>query len=124
MRVDGIIDLVVNIGGIVQTVFLNVVERLSTEVILECEYCDKHVEIIRPGQRIVELADATTVPNIVKPALHPRLRSHYRRKRSTNRLSIEISKIICGVPDSTATRSTELGICVNTATRLNNDRTL
>lgn len=46
--VNGTIDLVVNIGGIVETVRFNVVERQATEVILVCDYCDKYVEIIRP----------------------------------------------------------------------------
>lgn len=60
-------DLIVNIGGSVETVRFNVVELLATQVILGCDYCDKNAdENIRRRQRIIELADATTVPIIRK----------------------------------------------------------
>lgn len=67
--------------GIVEIVRLNVAERLTTQFILGCNYCDKHVEIIRPRKRIVAPADATPAPIIRKPAS----RAKYANK-STNRL--------------------------------------
>lgn len=43
-------------------------EYIATQIILGCDYCDKHVEINRPRQRIVELADTATENIIRKPA--------------------------------------------------------
>ena len=60
-RVDisGSIDLTVQLGTRQEVIQFYVVERLSTDVILGCDFCDKHVETIRPRRRIVELDDST-----------------------------------------------------------------
>lgn len=55
-------------GWRVETVRFNVVEHLATQVILGCDYFDKHIESIHPRQRIVELADGTIVLIIRKPS--------------------------------------------------------
>lgn len=67
-RVNGTIDLVVDIGRSVETVRFHVVERLATQVILGCSYCDKPIESIRPRQQMVELANGTIVPIVRKPS--------------------------------------------------------
>lgn len=66
--VNGTIDLVVNKRGSVETFRFKVVKRLVTQLILGCDYCDKHVESIHSTHRIVKLTDAKTVPFIRKPA--------------------------------------------------------
>lgn len=67
VNVDGTIDLVVNIGGRVEIVLFNIVERLATQLSLWCEYCDKHIESIHPRKRQVELVDGTIVQIVSKP---------------------------------------------------------
>lgn len=44
------------------TVKLYVVEKLVTYLILGCDFCDKHIEEIRPRQSIVEPEDGITAP--------------------------------------------------------------
>lgn len=70
VSIEGIIDLVVELGTRTEVVQFKVNERVGTDVILGCDFCDKHVEAIRPRQREVELDDGTRVP-IVK-AMHAR----------------------------------------------------
>ena len=67
----GVISLAIDIGGRVEIMDFKVVERLAVPVILGCDYCDKHVEAIRPRQRVVELDDGTTVPILRKPPTRP-----------------------------------------------------
>ena len=67
ITIEGTINLAVQVGTRFEIVKFNVVERLGTDVILGCDYCDKHVEAIRPRRRIVELDDGTTVPILKKP---------------------------------------------------------
>ena len=50
-----------------EIISFKVFERLAVPVILGWDYCEKHVEAIKPRQRIVELDDGTTVPIIRKP---------------------------------------------------------
>ena len=45
-----------------------VVDRLATDVILGCEYCDDHVEAIRPRKREVVLDDGTVIPIVRRPS--------------------------------------------------------
>ena len=63
----GVVSSAVDIGGRVEIINFKVVERLAVPVILGCDYCDKHVEAIKPRQRVVERDDGTTVPIIRKP---------------------------------------------------------
>ena len=67
VNICGIIELFVDIGGRGKYIHFNVVERLATEVIIGCDYCDDHVEYIRPRKQEVELADGTIVPIIRQP---------------------------------------------------------
>lgn len=45
----GVINLAVDVGGTVEVMNLKVAEQLALPVIVCCEYCDKHVEAIRPS---------------------------------------------------------------------------
>ena len=54
-------------GSRFEVVKFNVVERLGTDVILGCDFCDKHIEAIRPRKRLIELDDGTTVPILKRP---------------------------------------------------------
>ena len=56
----GTINLTVELGTRVEAVPFLVVDRLSTQVILGCDFCDKHVEYIRPRQRVIVMDDGTT----------------------------------------------------------------
>ena len=71
VEVEGTLDLSVNIGGRVEVVKFNVVPRLAVDVIIGCDFCDKHVEAIRPRRRLVELDDGTTVPIVRRPDKRP-----------------------------------------------------
>ena len=44
-----------------------VCEKLAVRVILGCQFCDQHVEAIRPRKRIVEMDDGSTVPIVRNP---------------------------------------------------------
>lgn len=75
VKISGIVRLMVKLGTRTESVQFNVVDNLGTDVIIGCDYLDKHVEAIRPRQRSVELADGTTIP-IVRGAtsrnsIHP-----------------------------------------------------
>ena len=62
VKTAGKISLTVMSGNRVENISFYVVERLTTQVILVCDFCDKHVEEIKPQQRLVEMDDGTTVP--------------------------------------------------------------
>lgn len=47
----------------------DVFERLEKKVILGREFCDAHVEDIRPGKRVIELANVSTVPIFKGPQI-------------------------------------------------------
>ncbi len=64
LRLAGTVDLKVTIGNRDQLVTFYVAEQLATPVILGCDFCDKHIEAIKPRRRVVELVDGTTVPII------------------------------------------------------------
>lgn len=55
------INLSVEVGNRVRIANFNVVERLATNILLGCDFCNRHIEAIKPTQRIVELDDGTTV---------------------------------------------------------------
>jgi len=71
VEVDGVIELSVIIGGRVESVQFNVVPRLAVDVIIGCDFCDKHIEAIRPRKCIVELDDGTAVPIVRRPDKRP-----------------------------------------------------
>ncbi len=58
----GKIRLRVRLGSRSDWVHFNVVQNLGTEVILGCDFMDKHVDAIRPRKRKVTLDDGTSVP--------------------------------------------------------------
>ena len=64
MNVGGKITLAMELGKRFEAVSFYAVESLCTQVLLGCDFCDKHVESIRPLKRVVELDDGTTVPII------------------------------------------------------------
>ena len=65
--VAGRINLSCQIGSRKDIVTFYVVDRLATDVILGCDYCDRHIEAIKPRKRLVELDDGTTVPIVRRP---------------------------------------------------------
>lgn len=69
VNAEGSLDLVVHILGREETINLNVVERSATEVIIGCDYCNKHFDAPEPRQLLVEVADGKVVPNIRKTPL-------------------------------------------------------
>ena len=62
LNILGTVELNVRIGNRQDKVNFYVVERLATDFILGCDFCDKHVEAIRPRKRLIELDDGTTIP--------------------------------------------------------------
>ena len=43
VAIDGTINLAVQVGSRFEVIKFNVVERLGTDVILGCDFCDKHI---------------------------------------------------------------------------------
>jgi len=72
VRSIGVITLRVQLGSHQARVDFVVCERLSVPVILGCDFCDKHVEAIRPRSKTVELEDGTTIPIIRAPTKRSR----------------------------------------------------
>ena len=64
----GTIDLMVQIGTSSEYVKFYVAENLATSVILGCDFCDRHVEAIKPRLAIVEMDDGSTVPIVRQPS--------------------------------------------------------
>ena len=64
--IAGTIDLVVQVGESIEHVNFLVAKKLATSVILGCDFCDRHVESIRPRDRTVVMDDGSTVPIIRK----------------------------------------------------------
>ncbi len=58
----GKLRLRVRLGGRTEWVHFNVVHNLGTDVILGCDFLDRHVDAIRPRNRLVTLVDGTSVP--------------------------------------------------------------
>ena len=54
-------------GGSSELVTFYVAERLAADVILGCDFCDRHIEAIRPRKRLVEMDDGSTVPIVRRP---------------------------------------------------------
>ena len=52
----------VQIGAKTEEVQFLVAEKLATAIILGCDYCDQHVECIKPQRRIIEMDDGSTTP--------------------------------------------------------------
>ena len=55
--IAGTIRLSVKIGSKTEKVQFLVAEKLATAIILGCDYCDQHVECIKPRRRIIEIDD-------------------------------------------------------------------
>ena len=94
-RIAGKITLTVMLGHRVESISFYSVERLTTQVILGCDFCDKHVEAIKPRQRFVEMDDGTTVPilrtsvrksNAVR--LPPEQEFFPKKRRQSTRLAV------------------------------------
>ena len=68
MIVCGEVELQVRLGQHTAKAKFYVVEKLATDVLLGCDYCDKYVEAIKPRKRVVEMEDGTEVPIIRKPS--------------------------------------------------------
>lgn len=62
VSIAGTLKLSVNVGSQSTNVKFYVVERVGTDLVLSCDFCDAHAEAIRPGKREIELADGSTVP--------------------------------------------------------------
>ena len=62
VKTAGKISLTVMSGNRVENISFYVVEHLTTQVILGWDFRDKHVEAIKPRERLVEMDDGTTVP--------------------------------------------------------------
>jgi len=69
--VAGRVYLTVRLGTQVSKREFLVCERLATDLILGCDYCDRHVEAILPRKRLVKLDDGTTVPIVRKASARP-----------------------------------------------------
>lgn len=60
VHTSGTINIAVKIGNNVEMVTFNVVERLSTNILLGYNCFDLHIEVIKSRQRLVELDDGMT----------------------------------------------------------------
>ena len=69
--VAGCVYLTVTVGTQVAKREFLVCERLATDLILGCDYCDRHVEEILPRKRLIKLDDGTTVPIVRKASARP-----------------------------------------------------
>ena len=58
----GTIRLSVKIGAQTEEVQFLVAEKLAKVIILGCDYCDQHLESIKPLRRIIEIDDGSTTP--------------------------------------------------------------
>lgn len=87
--------LVVNVGNQTSAnVKFNVVERLGTEVIFGCKFCDAHDDVIRPRQRIFEISHDTAIPITKTPPKRlPNLASILKEKKFIGPTGRESRKI-------------------------------
>lgn len=60
--------MVVQIDTSTQVVMFLVAEKLATPVIVGWDFCDIHVEAIKPRLTIVEIDGGSTVPMIRQPS--------------------------------------------------------
>lgn len=58
----GTITLSINVGTRSAMVNFNVAERLESEVIQGCNFCDARVETIQPRKQVIDLTDGTIIP--------------------------------------------------------------
>lgn len=71
--VVGKINLYVQIRTKASLVTFYVVGKLATSIILGCDFCDMHIEVIRPRRRCVELDDVTTAPIVCRTSARNQL---------------------------------------------------
>ena len=62
LPIAGTLRLSVQIGSKMEEVQLLVAEELETAIILGCDYCDEHVECIKPRRRIIGMDDGSMTP--------------------------------------------------------------
>jgi hypothetical protein len=67
LKTEGVVTLFVRVGTQTTRQQFIVVENLAVSVILGCQFCDTHVEAIRPRKKDVVLDDGSTVPIIRNP---------------------------------------------------------
>ena len=94
LEVTGTIDLTVQLGTRTLVTPFLVVPKLAVPALLGADFCDEHVEAIRPRRRIVELDDGTTIP-IVRRRFNNSLRdesSTYAKVPEIRPTGVEISK--------------------------------
>lgn len=65
--IERVIDLLVELGSRLEIVKFKVNERLGTNVLPGCDFCDTNVDSILSRLREVELDDGTVVP-LIRPA--------------------------------------------------------
>ena len=68
LRTKGIVRLRIRIGAYTARITFVVVDRLSTDAILGCDFLDNHVEALLPRQRTVVLKDQTRARLYRRPA--------------------------------------------------------
>lgn len=65
--VTGTISILVNLSTNTETVRFYVMEKLATEFILRCDFCDINVDTIRPQLKIVPIDNGSAVPIVWQP---------------------------------------------------------
>ena len=55
--IAGTVRLSIEIGAKTEKVQFLVAEKHATAIVLVCDYCDEHVECIKPRRRIIEMDD-------------------------------------------------------------------
>ena len=69
LRTRGLIRLSIRLGNYCARIPFVVVDRLSTDAILGCDFLDNHVRALMPRKRIVVLPDGSTVRIHRRPAV-------------------------------------------------------
>lgn len=102
VHMSGTIAIAFEIGNHVEIAKSNVVERLVTNVLMGCDYYDRHVEEIKLRQWIVQLDDGTTVPIIRSPGERKRnaviLREAEQFSKGTKQTSTKIRVSLPATP--------------------------
>lgn len=94
------------------------VKRLATSLILGCDFCDKHIEAIRPWKRLVKLEDGTTITIIRKKKLENLGRPAVYGGIQTNE-GEHLTKNIRGRTDGNTNGNTYLGTIQDRTPRIN-----
>ena len=116
VQISGTVNLTVRIGNRTENVRFNVVERLGTDVIIGCDYLDKHVEAIRPRKRAIEMDDGTTVPIIRGATSHKSILKAIPEEDQKLAKSTRTSRCIHVVRATTIKPNTQAWVEVQTQT--------